>query len=188
MNKKLISLTLLAALALSGCGLFGKKDSSSRSTAGAGAGDGGTSGSGVTPYTPVEIGGAGGAGMGGTSGAGGRDVLDVAGAGDNKVYFDFDSTNINDAGKRVVSAYGKYLADHSSTKLRLEGHGDERGTREYNVGLGERRAKAVQEALTAAGASAAQLSVVSFGEERPADPGHDEAAWAKNRRVEIVKQ
>ena len=87
----------------------------------------------------------------------------------------------------VVARFAQYLAKNPTAKLRLEGHADERGTREYNVGLGERRANAVQSALIAGGASATQISIVSYGEERAADPGHDESAWAKNRRVEIVQ-
>lgn len=102
------------------------------------------------------------------------------------VYFDFDSSEIKGAGTDVVGAHAKYLASHSSTRVRLEGHTDERGSREYNIGLGERRAQAVRRALLLQGASDAQISTVSYGEERPAVPGHDEAAWAKNRRVEIV--
>jgi len=102
------------------------------------------------------------------------------------VYFDFDSSEIRGAGTEVVAAHAKYLASHSGTRVRLEGHTDERGSREYNIGLGERRAQAVRRALLLQGASDAQISTVSYGEERPAVAGHDEAAWAKNRRVEIV--
>lgn len=106
---------------------------------------------------------------------------------DRTVYFAFDSSDIDGPGQAIVARFAKYLAAHPTAKLRLEGHADERGTREYNVGLGERRANAVQSALIAGGASAAQLNIVSYGEERAADPGHDESAWAKNRRVEIVQ-
>jgi peptidoglycan-associated lipoprotein len=102
------------------------------------------------------------------------------------VYFDFDSAEIKGAGTDVVAAHAKYLAAHSATRVRLEGHTDERGSREYNIGLGERRAQSVRRALLLQGASDAQISTVSYGEERPAVAGHDEAAWAKNRRVEIV--
>lgn len=102
------------------------------------------------------------------------------------VYFDFDSAEIKGAGTDVVAAHAKYLAAHPATRVRLEGHTDERGSREYNIGLGERRAQSVRRALLLQGASDAQISTVSYGEERPAVPGHDEAAWAKNRRVEIV--
>jgi peptidoglycan-associated lipoprotein len=102
------------------------------------------------------------------------------------VYFDFDSSEIKGTGTDVVAAHAKYLTAHSGTRVRLEGHTDERGSREYNIGLGERRAQSVRRALLLQGAADAQISTVSYGEERPAVPGHDEAAWAKNRRVEIV--
>ena len=102
------------------------------------------------------------------------------------VYFDFDSSEIKGAGTDVVAAHAKYLAANGGARVRLEGHTDERGSREYNIGLGERRAQAVRRALLLQGAGDAQISTVSYGEERPAVPGHDEAAWAKNRRVEIV--
>jgi peptidoglycan-associated lipoprotein len=102
------------------------------------------------------------------------------------VYFDFDSSEIKGAGTDIVAAHAKYLAAHSGTRVRLEGHTDERGSREYNIGLGERRAQAVRRALLLQGATDAQISTVSYGEERPAVSGHDEAAWSKNRRVEIV--
>ncbi|HXS29081.1 MAG TPA: peptidoglycan-associated lipoprotein Pal [Steroidobacteraceae bacterium] len=102
------------------------------------------------------------------------------------IYFDFDSSEIKGDGTDIVSAHAKYLAGHPNVKVRLEGNTDERGSREYNIGLGERRAQAVRRALLLQGASDGQISTVSYGAERPVDPGHDEAAWAKNRRVEIV--
>jgi peptidoglycan-associated lipoprotein len=102
------------------------------------------------------------------------------------VYFDFDNSEIKGEGTDIVAAHAKYLAANPGTRVRLEGHTDERGSREYNIGLGERRAQAVRRALLLQGAADAQISTVSYGEERPAVPGHDEAAWAKNRRVEIV--
>lgn len=102
------------------------------------------------------------------------------------VYFDFDSSEIKGEGTDIVAAHAKYLAANAMTRVRLEGHTDDRGSREYNIGLGERRAQAVRRALLLQGASDKQISTVSYGEERPAVPGHDEAAWAKNRRVEIV--
>ena len=103
------------------------------------------------------------------------------------VYFEFDSSEISGDGQAVVEGWAAYLAANSSARVRLEGHCDERGTREYNVGLGERRANAVLQALTSRGVSARQLSVTSYGEERPVNPGHDDAAWQQNRRVEIVQ-
>ena len=102
------------------------------------------------------------------------------------IYFDFDSSEIKGEGTDIVAAHAKYLAKMGGTKIRLEGHTDERGSREYNIGLGERRAQAVRRALLLQGAAEGQISTVSYGEERPAAAGSDEAAWAKNRRVEIV--
>jgi peptidoglycan-associated lipoprotein len=102
------------------------------------------------------------------------------------VYFEFDSSEIKGAGVELVAAHARYLAANPGTRVRLEGHTDERGSREYNIGLGERRAQAVRRALMLQGALDGQISTVSYGEERPAAPGHDEDAWAKNRRVEIL--
>jgi len=102
------------------------------------------------------------------------------------IYFDFDSSEIKAEGTEVVAAHAKYLASHSSARVRLEGNTDDRGSREYNIGLGERRAQAVKRALLLQGASESQLSTVSYGAERPAVVGNDESAWSKNRRVEIV--
>ena len=102
------------------------------------------------------------------------------------IYFDFDSAEIRGEGLEIVAAHARYLAGHGPARVRLEGNTDERGSREYNIGLGERRAQAVARALRLQGAANLQLSTVSYGEERPAVPGHDESAWAKDRRVEIV--
>jgi len=93
------------------------------------------------------------------------------------IYFDFDSSEIKGEGPGVVAAHAKYLAAN---------HTDERGSREYNIGLGERRAQSVRRALLLQGATESQLSTVSYGAERPAAAGSNEAAWAQNRRVEIV--
>jgi len=125
---------------------------------------------------------AGGQGMAnsGAEGAG------ATGSNASGVYFDFDSSEIKGEGTDIVAAHAKYLTANPNTRVRLEGHTDERGSREYNIGLGERRAQAVRRALLLQGAADAQISTVSYGEERPAVPGHDEAAWAKNRRVEFV--
>jgi len=102
------------------------------------------------------------------------------------IYFDFDSSDIKGEGNDVVAAHAKYLASHASTRVRLEGNTDDRGSREYNIGLGERRAQSVRRALMLQGASEGQITTVSYGAERPAAVGNDESAWSKNRRVEIV--
>ena len=102
------------------------------------------------------------------------------------VYFGFDQGDVSSEYVALLEAHGRYLAANPSSRVRLEGHGDERGSREYNIGLGERRAQAVRQILLLQGATAAQLSTVSYGEERPAVLGSDEEAWALNRRVELV--
>jgi peptidoglycan-associated lipoprotein len=102
------------------------------------------------------------------------------------VYFDFDRADIRADSQTVVAAHARYLAANATQKVRLEGHADERGSREYNIGLGERRGQAVRRALLLQGVSEVQLSTVSYGEERPAGAGSDEQTYALNRRVEIV--
>jgi peptidoglycan-associated lipoprotein len=102
------------------------------------------------------------------------------------IYFDFDSAVIKGDATEIVAAHAKYLSDHADTRVRLEGNTDERGSPEYNIGLGMRRAQAVRQALLLQGASAGQITVVSYGAEHPVDPGHTEDAWSKNRRVDIV--
>ncbi len=104
------------------------------------------------------------------------------------VYFDFDSSQIRDEYTAMLDAHARYLRDNPNVRLRLEGHTDERGTREYNIALGERRGEAVRRALLLRGATRGQLSVVSYGEERPAVLGSGEEAWARNRRVGLVYQ
>jgi peptidoglycan-associated lipoprotein len=102
------------------------------------------------------------------------------------VYFDFDRADIRADSQSVVSAHAAFLSRNPTVKVRLEGHADERGSREYNIGLGERRGQAVRRALLLSGVAEAQLSTVSYGEERPAAAGSDEQAYGLNRRVEIV--
>jgi peptidoglycan-associated lipoprotein len=101
------------------------------------------------------------------------------------VYFDFDSFVVRDDFRALVEGHAKALAAAKNRKMVVEGHTDERGGREYNLALGQKRAEAVVKSMTLLGASDAQLEAVSFGKERPADEGHDEAAWAKNRRAEL---
>ncbi|MHB8446323.1 MAG: peptidoglycan-associated lipoprotein Pal [Rudaea sp.] len=102
------------------------------------------------------------------------------------VYFDFDKSEIKPEFQAQIACHAAYLRQFPGARVTLEGNADERGTREYNLGLGERRGNAVDSALTAAGASASQLNVVSYGEERPVCKEHNEACWQKNRRVDIV--
>jgi peptidoglycan-associated lipoprotein len=102
------------------------------------------------------------------------------------IYFEFDRADVLPEFNAVLEAHGAYLATNSNVRLRLEGHADERGSREYNIGLGERRAQAIRQILILQGVATMQLSTVSYGEERPAVLGSDDEAWALNRRVELV--
>ncbi len=102
------------------------------------------------------------------------------------IYFDFDQSTVRSEFRPVLRANGEYLAAHSGAKVTLEGHADERGSREYNLGLGERRGNAVRQILLSHGASANQIEVVSYGEERPTCRESSESCWSQNRRVEIV--
>jgi peptidoglycan-associated lipoprotein len=101
------------------------------------------------------------------------------------VYFDFDSNVVKDEYRALVQAHAKYMVDRKDARARIEGNCDERGSREYNLALGQRRAEAVKKVMTVLGVADGRIETVSFGEEKPAAPGHDEAAWAQNRRGDI---
>ena len=103
------------------------------------------------------------------------------------VYFAYDKSIITTAFGEAIQKNYEWIAENPDVQIQLEGHCDERGTNEYNLALGERRAKAVFDYLMSLGASPSQFSLVSFGEERPADPGSNEVAWRKNRRVEFTR-
>ena len=105
---------------------------------------------------------------------------------DRTIYFDFDSSNVQEKFMVIIQRHAAYLSQYPDVQVRLEGHTDERGSREYNIGLGARRAEAVSSLLQAYGVSTGQIESVSYGEEVPAMDGHSEDAWAKNRRVELV--
>lgn len=104
----------------------------------------------------------------------------------NTVYFDFDRSAIKPSERSKIDAVANVLKSKPQTKVQIEGHCDERGTEEYNRSLGERRALAVREYLINTGIEANRIFTISYGEDRPADPGHNEAAWAKNRRAEFI--
>lgn len=163
---------LVSALALTGC----PKRNQTMEGGGTTGGDTGatTSGAGTT-----------GAGEGTTLSAEQAALQELQRAG-MIIYFDYDRAEIKPEYVSVVAAHAKYLNAGTGRKVRLEGHADERGSREYNIGLGERRAQAVRRALLLQGVTEEQLTTVSYGEERPAVSGGDEGAYAKNRRVELV--
>ncbi|MBS0320490.1 MAG: peptidoglycan-associated lipoprotein Pal [Proteobacteria bacterium] len=102
------------------------------------------------------------------------------------VYFDFDSYTVRDEFKPMIAAHGQYLASHPTQKLTIEGNTDERGSREYNIALGQKRADAVKKVLVLQGATDAQIETVSFGKEKPKAQGKDEQSYAENRRDDLV--
>ena len=122
----------------------------------------------------------------GTDGGEPIDYDPSAGELSSIIYFDFDSSEVRAMDTDTIARHAVQISGNMRTSVRLEGHADERGSREYNIGLGERRAQAVRRLLLLQGVAAGQISTVSFGEERPADDGSNEAAWARNRRVEIT--
>jgi len=177
MLKNALMVVAATALLLAGCG--GKPDQrvpkSADAVVGNDSGAAGSSGAGAAGAAGAEAGDA--AGQGGASAP--ANVPRV-------IYFDFDSSEIRPEFVSVVAAHAKALARNASVRVRLEGHTDERGSPEYNIGLGERRAQAVKRALLLQGVADSQVTTVSYGEERPAVTGATEASWAKNRRVEFV--
>ena len=104
------------------------------------------------------------------------------------VYFDFDSYVVKDEYRSLVQAHAQYLRDNGNARVLLQGNADERGSREYNLALGQRRADAVRNAMTLSGAKESQIESVSLGEEKPRATGHDESSWAENRRTDIRYQ
>lgn len=104
------------------------------------------------------------------------------------VYFDFDKSAIRADAYEALQAHAQYLANHQGSTIRIEGHADERGTREYNMALGERRANAVRDYMVANGIASFRIETISYGEERPVAYGSGEANWAQNRRVELKPQ
>ena len=102
------------------------------------------------------------------------------------VYFDFDSFSVKDEYKPTIEAHGRYLQQNRSARMTVQGNTDERGSREYNIALGQKRADAVKRMMTVMGVQETIVETVSFGKEKPRNMGHDEAAWAENRRVDIL--
>jgi len=173
MRRILMMSLVMATLALAGCP---KRDAvkdtpPADTTAGSGAEAGGLESSGVEQGSQNQT---------------GQSEAERAALAERVVYFDYDSYEISSQYAGMIGAHARNLSSTTAVKVRLEGHTDERGSREYNIGLGEKRAQAVRRALMLQGAGDAQIVTVSYGEERPAQAGGDEAAWAKNRRVEIV--
>ena len=166
------ALALVVALVLAGCASGVKLDETPP----------------VETRTPGAGSGAGAAGSG--TSQSGVAAVDLTGKTDASavgkiVYFDFDSFVVKDEYRGIVEGHAKMLAANRSKRVVIEGHADERGGREYNLALGQKRAEAVLKSLVLLGVQDSQLESVSYGEERPAVTGSDEAAWAKNRRAEL---
>jgi peptidoglycan-associated lipoprotein len=118
---------------------------------------------------------------------GGVVVRDAAGRPvNNSVYYEFDRSNLSAQDRKLVEAHAQYLREHPGVKVRVEGNADERGSKEYNLALGQRRAETVTHAMDLLGVGGDRVEAVSYGEEKPRATGHDEQAWAQNRRSDIV--
>jgi len=162
-NKILISLASVVALSLAACGGAESTKSEDKGAAGAGAAGAGTQ-----------------EGVGGKALAG-SDLLSK-----RRVYFAFDSSAIDDESRAIIEAHASYLASNKGIKVVFEGHADERGSREYNLALGERRSQAVERMAKLLGVGGDRIKVVSYGEEKPLCQEHNESCWTQNRRVEII--
>jgi peptidoglycan-associated lipoprotein len=112
--------------------------------------------------------------------------IEAQDGGVRAVYFDFDSSDLRDDARVILRSNAAWLKSRSTLEVVIEGHCDERGTIEYNLALGQRRANSVRDYLARLGVNGARMSATSYGEERPVDMGHDERAWSKNRRAELV--
>ncbi|MDD9811932.1 MAG: peptidoglycan-associated lipoprotein Pal [Gammaproteobacteria bacterium] len=180
-----------AALAVAGCGgrqsvvddaeveietVEGVAGADSGDASATGLDDGGTDGQALDGST-------GAAGAAGTAEAGDDELLSQ-----RVVYFDYDSSLLREEADAVVRAHARNLLRNPATQIILEGHADERGTREYNLALGEDRAKSVADLMQAMGVGGERIQTISYGEERPVALGHDESAWGLNRRVELLYQ
>jgi peptidoglycan-associated lipoprotein len=172
MKTKLgLALLFLTALGLAGCATTSKTPAPA---------------TGATPATPSAPSGAATGAAPAPEAAKAEPRSDIDPPNEWQVMFGFDSSAIDEASRKILEAHGRYLAANADFKVQLEGHTDERGTREYNLALGERRAQAVEKFLRVLGIGVDRVSLTSYGEEKPLAPEHNEQAWAQNRRVEII--
>ena len=177
--KLLVALLLPAVLIIGGCGTTGEAEQEQAEVAGGGAAAGDAEAAAaaaaqVPEAKPEE------------QPEPEKNPLEEGLLAQRVVYFDFDSSVVHDDAMSMLRAHAEYLSNNNGTIITVEGHCDERGTREYNIALGERRADAVRRILMANGVAASQIKIISYGEERPAALGHNEDAWAQNRRAELV--
>ena len=174
--KRILSIALLLAGAALIAGCAKKPTTHEPPVAGTQVPGSGSAGGASTSTSPLGAG-------ADTSGAG---TVASGALGNRIIYFDFDKSEIKPEYNDLITAHARNLTGHPNLRIKLEGNTDERGTREYNIGLGERRAQAVRRALMLQGVAENQITTVSYGAERPAAEGDDESAWAQNRRVEMV--
>lgn len=170
-NRAFFLALAVAAAALAGCSDSGTKQSASSMPAS-------DTGSGISTNGT----GNGAVGNGAALGANGVDLSQ------HSIYFDLDKSEIKPQYQSVIDNWSKYLLANPTAKVQLQGNTDERGSREYNVALGERRADSVSQAMKAEGVAGSQISVISYGEERPVCTQNDESCWQQNRRTDIVQQ
>ena len=183
-NLYKLGLVLVMSLVISACA--GKKVQESIQVDEVGGGSSMVTEEGLTQgVTDEGLSGSGldGSGLRGPQGSGPDDPLSK-----RVIYFEYDSSALTAEGDQIAQAHGQFLADNPEYSITLEGHADERGTSEYNLALGEGRAKSVSQIIGAYGIASDRLNLVSYGEERPAALGHDESAYSLNRRVEIIYQ
>lgn len=125
--------------------------------------------------------------LGDSSAAGGSGAVGTTASSElQTVYFDYDSSNIRSDAREALKANANWLKSNRSVNVQIAGHCDERGTTEYNIALGQRRANATRDYLSRQGVDKSRMSTISYGEEQPSDSGHDEMSWAKNRRSEFI--
>ena len=159
MKKGVWGMLLLAGVLAAGCSSTGKKD-----------GEEGAYGGGAT---------------GGAYGTLGLSAEQLRESQNRTIYFEYDQSDVPAQYHDLLRAHARFLIDNSGTTVTIEGHADERGSREYNIALGEGRADAVRRFLQAEGVAGGQITTISYGEERPADPGSNESAWSLNRRAVV---
>jgi peptidoglycan-associated lipoprotein len=177
--KKLFALALIAAF-VAGCSNTPTKDTGApveepgKATTGTDTGTSGTTGSGIS----------------GTANSGqGNPLRDPNSILSKRiVFFDFDSYTVRDQDKPIIEAHARYLQSNRNARMTIQGNTDERGSREYNIALGQKRADAVKRMMVIMGVAEAQVETVSFGKEKPRNNGHDEGSWSENRRDEFLYQ
>jgi peptidoglycan-associated lipoprotein len=170
------AISVVLVLLLGGCSTFGGKDEQGSGGEGAPVSEAGQGGSGSATAAARE---------GGVWRGNPLDNPDSP-LSNRVIYFDYDESRIHPDYQEIVISHGQYLAANPSVTMTVEGHADERGSREYNIALGERRAQAVKTLMLTQGAGDSQIATVSYGEERPLVAGSDDAAWSQNRRAELL--